>query len=402
MATSSTELTAAIRSCIDDVLPELIETRHDLHQHPELMYEEHRTSGVVQNALQQAGIEHVADLGGGTGVLGHLPGKSDHATGLRADMDALPIHEETGLPHASTVDGKMHACGHDGHTTILIGAARVLARLAADHELPHPVSFLFQPAEEGGGGGKKMVDDGCLDGRVIGPTINRMFGLHGWPALPEGVVGSRPGPLLAATDSFEIEVRGIGGHAAMPHHTVDPIAASAMIINSLQQAVSRQVDPVMGGVISVTMIQAGAAFNVIPESCSMRGTVRALYPEAQEILRNAVKSMPRDIAKALRCEATVTYHNGYPITRNDEATTAHFHALAKEALGEERVAPLEFPVMGGEDFSYYCEVVPSCFFVLGQCPPDQESMPGLHHPAFDFNDRTIATGVEMFCRLAMS
>ncbi|MCH2133362.1 MAG: amidohydrolase [Phycisphaerales bacterium] len=402
MATDTPGVTTRLRDCIAEILPDLVAIRHDLHRHPELMYEEHRTSGVVQDQLKQAGVSFVADLAGGTGVLGHLPGQSEQATGFRADMDALPIHETTGLEWASTIDGKMHACGHDGHTTILIGAARVLATLAAEGDLPHPVSFMFQPAEEGGAGGLRMVEDGCLDGRVIGPPMERLFGLHGWPMLPEGAVGSRPGPMLAAADRFCIEIHGRGGHAAMPHTTRDPVAAAASVITTLQQVVSRHVDPVMGGVISVTMINAGSAFNVIPETCTLQGTVRALHAEAHEILRSSVCDIPGRIAEALGCTATVTYNEGYPVTRNDEAMTAHFHDIARETLGDSNVQPLEFPVMGAEDFSYYCEIVPACFFGLGLCPTDQDEIPGLHHPNFDFNDRTIATGVELFCRLALS
>lgn len=400
--TSSTQVSSAdLRERIQSILPELIEFRHDLHRHPELMYEEHRTSERVREELARTDVTFVGDLAGGTGVLANLPGQAPQAIGLRADMDALPIHEQTGAEYASTIDGKMHACGHDGHTTILLGAARVLKGLSEQDELPRPVTFLFQPAEEGGAGGKRMVEDGCLDGRVLGPSIERMYGLHGWPSMTESVVGSRPGPLLAAADRFDIEIRGVGGHAAMPHTTADPIAAAAAVITTLQQAVSRRIDPVLGGVVSVTVINSGSAFNVIPDNCMIQGTVRALYPEARETLKSAVHDIPRAVASSLGCDAVVDYHDGYPVTRNDESTTESFHQLARKILGEDRVEPLEFPVMGGEDFAYYCEKVPSCFFVLGQCPPDQETMPGLHHPAFDFNDRTIATGVEMFCRLAM-
>ncbi|MAT80957.1 MAG: hypothetical protein CMJ29_04825 [Phycisphaerae bacterium] len=390
-----------LRERINSVLPDLIEFRHDLHRHPELMYEEHRTSERIREELAKDAISFAGDLAGGTGVLAHVPGQAENAIGLRADMDALPIHEESGVEHASTIDGKMHACGHDGHTTILLGAAKVLKAISTEHDLPNPVSFVFQPAEEGGAGGQRMVEDGCLNGSVIGPAIERMYGLHGWPAMTENVVGSRPGPLLAAADRFKIEIRGQGGHAAMPHTTADPITAAATIITTLQQSVSRHIDPVLGGVVSVTVVQSGSAFNVIPDNCILQGTVRALYPEVRDTLKSAVHDIPKSVAAALGCQAIVDYHDGYPVTRNDPSTTSAFHELAREVLGDDQVEPLEFPVMGGEDFAYYCEQVPSCFFVLGQCPKGQDTMPGLHHPAFDFNDQTIATGVEMFCRLAM-
>ena len=401
MTVDAAQLSSTIKDHIDALLPELIEFRHDLHRHPEIMYEEHRTSGRIREELERAEIDFKGDLAGGTGVLAHLPGDASQAVGLRADIDALPIHEQSGVPHSSTIDGRMHACGHDGHTAILLGAARVLKAISREQTLPRPVSFLFQPAEEGGAGGKRMVEDGCLEGRVIGPAIERMFGLHGWPMLPEGVVGSRPGPLLASSDSFSIVIRGRGGHAAMPHTTIDPVSTAATIITTLQQAVSRQVDPVLGGVVSVTSVHAGEAFNVIPGECHLKGTVRALYEEARQTLRAAVHDIPTGIAGTLGCEIEIEYHDGYPVTRNDAATTEAFHDLARSVLGPERVEPLEFPVMGGEDFAYYCQKIPSCFFAVGLCPPDQESMPSLHHPAFDFNDRAIPTGVEMFCRIAM-
>lgn len=401
MTVDAAQLSSTIKDHIDALLPELIEFRHDLHRHPEIMYEEHRTSGRIREELERAEIDFKGDLAGGTGVLAHLPGDASQAVGLRADIDALPIHEQSGVPHSSTIDGRMHACGHDGHTAILLGAARVLKAISREQTLPRPVSFLFQPAEEGGAGGKRMVEDGCLEGRVIGPAIERMYGLHGWPMLPEGVVGSRPGPLLASSDSFSIVIRGRGGHAAMPHTTIDPVSTAATIITTLQQAVSRQVDPVLGGVVSVTSVHAGEAFNVIPGECHLKGTVRALYEEARQTLRAAVHDIPTGIAGTLGCEIEIEYHDGYPVTRNDAATTEAFHDLARSVLGPERVEPLEFPVMGGEDFAYYCQKIPSCFFAVGLCPPDQESMPSLHHPAFDFNDRAIPTGVEMFCRIAM-
>lgn len=401
MTVDAAQLSSTIKDHIDALLPELIEFRHDLHRHPEIMYEEHRTSGRIREELERAEIDFKGDLAGGTGVLAHLPGDASQAVGLRADIDALPIHEQSGVPHSSTIDGRMHACGHDGHTTILLGAARVLKAISREQTLPRPVSFLFQPAEEGGAGGKRMVEDGCLEGRVIGPAIERMYGLHGWPMLPEGVVGSRSGPLLASSDSFSIVIRGRGGHAAMPHTTIDPVSTAATIITTLQQAVSRQVDPVLGGVVSVTSVHAGEAFNVIPGECHLKGTVRALYEEARQTLRAAVHDIPTGIAGTLGCEIEIEYHDGYPVTRNDAATTEAFHDLARSVLGPERVEPLEFPVMGGEDFAYYCQKIPSCFFAVGLCPHDQESMPSLHHPAFDFNDRAIPTGVEMFCRIAM-
>ena len=401
MPTIDTDLQQRIRSHVEAILPELIELRHDLHAHPELGYEEHRTSEVVQGQLAAAGVEFAAGLAGGTGILGHLPGDADQAVGLRADMDALPITEQTGCAWSSTNDGVMHACGHDGHTTILVGAARVLSALAADTPLPQPVSFVFQPAEEGGGGGLRMCEDGCLEGRVIGPAFKAMYGLHGWPASALGVVSSRPGAMLAAADRFEITVEGLGGHAAMPHTTQDPVYAAASIVTALQQVIARNVNPVEGGVISVTRIEGGSAFNVIPSSVTMGGTLRALEPEALATARRRLAEVVDATARAAGCTATLEYHEGYPVTRNDPGAFEIFESIARRTVGDDRVLPMEFPVMGGEDFSYYGQRIPACFFVLGLLDPGREAMPGLHHPEFDFNDDALATGVELFCRLAI-
>ena len=392
---------ATIREHIDAILPDLIAMRRDLHAHPELGYEEHRTSGVIRDVLTSAGIEHVGDLAGGTGVLGHLPGTAAKAVGLRADIDALPIVEQTGLAWASTHEGRMHACGHDGHTTILAGTARVLAELAKTEPLPNPVSFLFQPAEEGGGGGERMVQDGCLDGSVLGPAVDCMYGLHGWPVLQEHMVSSRPGPMLAAADRFNITITGLGGHAAMPHGTRDPIIAATALIQAIQSIVARNVDPVQGAVISVTTINAGSAFNIIPETCTLSGTVRALHQESLDLVRTRLKEVVDAVPAAHGCVGSLDYLVGYPVTRNDPAEVEIVHTTARDVVGAERVQAMESPIMGAEDFSYYCEQVPSCFFALGLLPPDQDEMPSLHHPCFDFNDAVIATGVELFCQLAL-
>ncbi len=394
--------TSQLRSLIAAELPELIAIRHDLHAHPELGYEEQRTAQVVQRELGKAGVKSVSGLAGGTGVLGFLPGDADRSVGLRADMDALPIVEETGLPYASTTPGRMHACGHDGHTTILLGAARVLSRMAASGPLPRPVTFVFQPAEEGGAGGKRMVEDGCLTGRHFGPPVDGMFGLHGWPDLPLGVVGTRPGPLLAASDRFDIKVKGVGSHAAWPHAARDPVVAAAAIVNTLQTIASRNVPPLEAIVVSITMLKAGSAYNVIPPEAVISGTVRTLTPGVLELAQRRIREIADGIAAAYGCSAVLDYRLGYPVTLNSPEAVNVFNQTATHALGEDRVVNLSQPVMGGEDFSFYCHKVPSCFFVLGLVPPGQTSMPSLHHPKFDFNDEAIATGVEMFCRLALA
>jgi amidohydrolase len=400
---------STIREVIAQELPDLFAIRRDLHAHPEIGYEEHRTSQVVQRELTKAGIEFVPKLAGGTGVMAHIAcgnsrieGRESKAIGLRADMDALPIEETSGVSYASTIPGKMHACGHDGHTAILIGAARVLAKLAKlNGGLPRPVSFIFQPAEEGGAGGQKMVQEGCLEGRIIGPPIENMFGLHGWPRLPQGVVATRVGPLLAASDRFDIVVKGVGSHAAFPHVSRDPIIAASAIVNALQTIPSRNVDPLDSVVISVTMLNAGTAYNVIPSHAKISGTVRTLTPQVMQLTQRRISEIASGVAKGYGCEATFEYRLGYPVTLNDAGAVELFNDIAKKTFGEERVLDLPRPVMGGEDFSFYSQVVPSCFFVLGLIPPGKQSMPDLHQPDFNFNDDSIATGVEMFCRLAL-
>lgn len=399
--TTLTAVPSDLRRRVEAELPELIAIRHDLHAHPELGYHEQRTSRVIQRELTEAGVEFVAGLAGGTGVLGHLPGRHDRATALRADIDALPINEQTGASYASITPGLMHACGHDGHTTILIGAARVLAALAKDGELPRPVAFIFQPAEEGGAGGKRMVEDGVLNGSVLGPPAEMIFGLHGWPQLALGKVSTRPGPMLAAADMFEISIRGTGCHAAYPHIGRDPIVAGSATISGLQQIASRNVNPLDAVVVSITQFHAGTTHNIVPMEASLSGTVRTLQPETQDLAECRLHEIATHIAEAHGCEARVAYHRGYPVTRNDPGAAACFEQIARDALGPENVPPLELPVMGGEDFSYYGQVIPACFFALGLIPPGQTHMPELHQPTFDFNDDALAVGIELFCRLAL-
>ena len=393
--------TDSLQAIIREELADLLAIRHDLHAHPELAYQEKRTSGVVQDQLAKAGVELRAGLAGGTGVLGHLPGRDEHAIGLRADMDALPIHEATDIEYRSRHDGVMHACGHDGHTTILIGAARVLARLAESDGLPRPVTFVFQPAEEGGAGAEKMIQDGCLDGGVLGPPINEMFGLHGWPRIGLGKVGSRPGPMLAAADSFDITITGVGSHAAWPQVGHDPVVAGAAVVNALQTIASRNVSTLESVVVSVTRFQAGSAYNIIPDQATMAGTVRTLTPDVQEQVEKRIDEIATGVAKAYGCRATVDYVRGYPSTVNDIEKVEVFRSVAQEAFGAEQVVDIEQPVMGGEDFAYYAQKVPACFFVLGLIPQGAEAVPDLHQPLFDFNDDAIEQGIEMFCRLAL-
>lgn len=390
-----------VRALIAEELPGLIELRHDLHMHPELMYQEFRTADVVRRELSRAGVEFVPGMAGGTGTLAALPGDASRAIALRADMDALPIHEESDRPWRSRHDGVMHACGHDGHTAVLLGAVRVLARLSRDGSLPRPVIFIFQPAEEGGAGGRRMVEEGALDGSRLGAAASEAFALHGWPHFELGTAGTREGPMLAASDRFEIRVDGEGGHAAWPHATRDPVPAACAIVAALQTIVSRNAHALDPSVLSVTTINAGTAFNVIPAHATIQGTVRTLSAESRTLFERRIAEIASGIALAHGCHATSTYRHGYPITSNDAGAVACFERVAKGIVGADRLRHVPHPVMVGEDFAFYGQEVPSCFFALGLRPPQVSSMPDLHQPDFDFTDAAIALGVELFAGLAL-
>jgi amidohydrolase len=393
--------TDSLRTLIREELADLVEIRHDLHAHPELGYQESRTSGVVRDQLLNAGVEIKTGLARGTGVLGHLRGPGDDAIGLRADMDALPIQEVTDVEYRSQHDGVMHACGHDGHTTILIGAARVLARIANTDGLRRPVTFVFQPAEEGGAGAREMVNDGCLSGDVLGPPIVEIFGLHGWPRMPLGSVGSRSGPMLAAADSFDITITGVGSHAAWPQVGKDPIVAGAAVVTALQTISSRNVRPLDPVVVSVTQFHSGTTYNIIPGQAELTGTVRTLSPEVQDQAEKRLSEIATAIAGAHGCTADVRYSREYPPTVNDAGAVETFRTVAREAFGPAHVLEIDDPVMGGEDFAFYAQKIPACFFVLGLIPDGARDVPDLHQPMFNFNDDAMAHGIEMFCRLAL-
>ncbi len=391
---------ASLKELIATELPDLRSIRHDIHAHPELGYTEHRTAGVVKRELDKLGIRHVAGLAGGTGIVAHLPAtdpadNTKPSVGLRADMDALPILEQTGLPYASTTPGLMHACGHDGHTTILIGAARVLSKLRR----PNPVTLVFQPAEEGGGGADRLCKDGALDG-LLGSKVGRMFGLHCWPEFELGKIGTRPGPLLAATDEIRVTIKGVGSHGAFPHYSRDPIVCAAHCITALQTIVSRNTAPLDAVVVTIGKIDGGTATNVIPLETTFIGTIRTLRPETRAMARQRVREICEFTAKALGCEAVVELNEGYPVTFNDAALTEQWFTVANRTVGQQSVIHVADPVMGGEDFSFYALKVPAVFFCLGIRPRDRAEYPTVHKPDFDFNDDAIGLGVEMFCELA--
>lgn len=398
---------ASLQAMIADELQHLVALRRDLHANPELSFNEKRTSGVVQRELAALGIQFKAGLAKGTGVVAYLPattpeGNQRPSIALRADMDALPIEEGTGAPYASCTKGVMHACGHDGHTTILLGAARVLSKTA---HRPSPVTFVFQPAEEGGAGGELMCLDGALKGAAgggLGNPAGVIYGLHGWPTLQLGQVASKPGPMLASVDDFVVDVQGIGGHAAYPHLASDPVLAAAHTITAVQSIASRNVGPLESVICSVCMIHAGTANNIIPASVRFQGTIRTLKPALRLLAKERFFAIVEATAKAHGCTAKINWHESYPVTQNDPQATAKFFDLARAALGPGKVVAVEHATMGGEDFSYYGAYVPSCFFFLGLRPPNVTQYPTLHQPDFDFNDDAIPTGVQMMCELALN
>jgi hippurate hydrolase len=378
-------------------LPRLISLRHRLHQIPEIGYEEFKTSAAIREELARLGIDFVDGLPDSpTATIATIGDTSKPCVALRADIDALPITERTGLPYASTHDGMMHACGHDGHTAVLLGAAEVL-RQHAD-QLNVCVKLIFQPAEEGGGGASRLVRAGVLDGG-IGPKVSAIFGLHGWPGLPVGFVSSRQGPILAATDQFEATFIGVGCHGAFPHLGRDPIVTAAEAVTSLQTFVSREMDPTEPAVVTVGTFHAGTACNVIPDTARITGTARTLTPPARDQIEKAIRRRCEMTAAANDCRVDFTWIDGYPPTINDTKMTAYVEQTARAVIGRESYLEASRPAMGGEDFAYYLEAVPGCFFMIGVCPEGRDIYPPLHSDRFDFTDAAIGIGVRMFVNL---
>ena len=375
---------------IADLHGEITAWRHDLHAHPELLYDVQRTAASVADKLKAFGCDEVVPGLGRTGVVGVIhgrKGKSGKVIGLRADMDALPIEEETGLPYKSTVPGKMHACGHDGHTAMLLGAARYLTET---RNFAGTAVVIFQPAEEGGAGGKAMVDDGMME--RFG--INEVYGMHNYPGMPLGSFGLRAGPLMAAADHFSIDIEGLGGHAARPNKAIDTVLVGAQIINNLQSIVSRNVDPLESAVISVCVFQAGTTDNVIPQTAKLRGTARSLVPFVQDLIEKRMHEVVEGTAKLLGAKAKLNYRRGYPVLKNHEAQTDFAASVASEVAGKDKVNTSLAPVMGAEDFSFMLNARPGAFIFVGN-----GDSAGLHHPAYNFNDEVIPLGTSYWVKL---
>ena len=381
-------------NAIAALAPELLDWRRTIHRHPELGYEETRTAALVAEKLRSFGVDRLETGMGGTGVVATIHGQDGPGADesemilLRADMDALPIQEATGLDYASEIDGKMHACGHDGHTTMLLGAAK---QLAETRNFKGSVHLVFQPAEEGGAGAQAMIEDGLFDNF----PCRAVFGMHNWPTMPVGVFAVRSGPALAAANQFDIRLKGRGGHAAKPDSARDPIVAGAQLISMAQSIISRRLDPMQAAVLSFTTFHAGSTHNVIPETAELSGTIRCFDEAAHTEICRLLEKMVHDLADAHGMSASVRFGDkGYPPTINDPEATEIARIAAEAVVGPENMQPSHPPTMGAEDFAFLARVKPGCFVITGN--GDSAS---LHHPEYDFNDDAAPYGVAYWVKL---
>jgi hippurate hydrolase len=377
---------------VADLHPEITAWRRDIHQHPELLYDVHRTAAFVAERLREFGCDEVATGLGKTGVVGVIKGKKPAGNGdikvigLRADMDALPIEEATNLPYASKTPGKMHACGHDGHTAMLLGAARYLAET---RNFAGDAVVIFQPAEEGGAGADAMIKDGLMD--RFG--IEQVYGMHNGPGIPIGAFAIRTGPIMAATDELNISIKGHGGHASRPHKCIDSVLVGAQLITALQQIVARNIDPLESAVISVCEFHAGTARNVIPQTAELRGTIRTLTAEVRELVQKRIGEVVAGVAQMTGATIDLDIKRGYPVTVNHAAQTEFATEIAKQVAGDNNVHDTP-PLMGAEDFSYMLQARPGAFIFCGN-----GDSAGLHHPAYNFNDEAILYGTSFWIKL---
>jgi amidohydrolase len=383
-------MTMPIVNRVADLHNDITDWRRDLHAHPELMYDVHRTAASVADKLKSFGCDEVVSGIGRTGVVGVIRGRkgaSGKAIGLRADMDALPIDEANDLPYKSKVPGKMHACGHDGHTAMLLGAAQYLAET---RNFDGTAVVIFQPAEEGGAGGKAMVDDGMMT--RFG--INEVYGMHNYPGMPVGSFGIRPGPMMAAADYIVIDIEGVGAHAARPHLGIDTVLVGAQIINAVQSIVSRNVDPLKSAVVSIPMFQAGNADNVIPQTVRLRGTARSLDEDVRTLLEKRLHQVVEGTAAAYGAKAKLSYRRNYPVLTNHEQQTGFAASVASQIVGGAQVDTTLPPMMGAEDFSFMLLERPGAFIWVGN-----GDSAGLHHPSYNFNDEAIPFGTSYWVKL---
>ena len=382
----------AIRDIVRSIEPGLVETRRDIHAHPELGFEEVRTAGVVAAELSRLGIPHRTGIGK-TGVVGLIEGgRPGPVLAIRADMDALPIQETSGLPFASTVPGRMHACGHDIHTTTLLGVAAVLREVAP--QLAGTVKLVFQPAEEGLGGMQAMIDDGVMDG----PKIDMALAFHNHPDMPAGTFGFVRGSALAASDRFDITVRGKSGHAAYPHTAVDPLVAAAMLVAQLQTVVTREVRPTHPAVVTVGAIQGGTTYNIIPDSCLIKGTVRTLHAQARDVAEAAIRRLAAGMHEGMRVQCEVDYRRGVPCLVNHDTVLDATVAAVRRQFGDDAIAEGEAS-LGGEDFALMAELVPSFQLRVGSSQPGRQDK--LHNSAYQPDERCIGFGVQALARAAV-
>ncbi len=377
-----------VKNSFAEMQEEITAWRRDIHENPEILFDTHRTSALVAEKLKEFGCDEIVTGLGRTGVVGIIKGKTDSkgkVIGLRADMDALPIHEATGLDYASKTPGAMHACGHDGHTAMLLGAAKYLSET---RNFDGTVAVIFQPAEEGGGGGREMCEDGIMDRW----NIQEVYGMHNWPGQPVGAFSIRSGSFFAATDQFDITFEGRGGHAARPQETIDPTIIAAKAVLALQTIASRNADPLERIVVSVTSFEtASKAFNVIPPSVQIKGTVRTMSKECRELAEKRIKEICSGIATTFGGSVDLTYHQGYPVMANSEEQTEFAAEIARSVSGNCEEAPL---IMGGEDFAYMLEERPGAYILVGN---GDSAM--CHHPEYNFNDDAIPAGCSWWAEI---
>ncbi len=383
-----TPMAPDISPSVKEISEDAIDVRRDIHKHPELGFEEERTAGIVSERLADYGLE-VTEGVAETGVVGILEGKKPGPTVLlRADMDALPIEEETDAPYRSTVDGVMHACGHDAHTAVNLHVARLLSENR--DEVPGTIKFIFQPAEEGPGGAKPMIEEGVLEN----PDVDAAFGLHMWNPIDVGTVGVREGPLLACADEFEVTITGEGGHGAAPHEAVDPITCASNVISTLQTIVSREVDPLTPAVLTVGKLEGGTRFNIIPDEVYFEGTVRTYDNDLRQSMPDRIKRICTNTAEAMNCEADVTYNFYYPPTINDAEMAGVAHRAASKVVDQDDILD-DCRTLGGEDFSFFLEEVPGCFVFIGSRNEEKDITAPHHSARFDIDERAIPIGIEV-------